>query len=305
VVLVLVKRLQALRAEGEGNPIENLEGYAAAVTFSRCAHQYRIRYPAWSRLKNRLRYALERDRRFALWDVPGEGLHCGLWRWSSTSPDAAARERLSLFVRDRDRRPRSWAPPSSVDRSDPIPLVADVLERVGGPVEFDELVSLIASIWQMDRAQKTESLGPFERLAGTDPSPEVAIDRKRFAERLWSEVIALPLRQRLALLLNLRDAKGSGMLWVFPVMGIAPIGAIAGALEMSVAEFSVLWGRLPIDDNAIAGRLGCTRQQVINLRMSARKRLSHRLGGPDSQTNAAKTSPANLANLSTSLTGDP
>ncbi len=302
VVLVLVKRLQALRTGGEANPIENLESYVATVTFSRCAHRYRLRYPAWSRLKNRLRYVLERERRFALWDIPGEGLHCGLSRWRSSIPDVSAHERFSDFVRNPERWPRSWVPPSSADRADPAPLIADVLDRVRGPVELDGLVSLIASIWRVDRAQKSESPGPPERLAGTDPAPEAAIDRKRFAERLWAEVRDLPLRQRLALLLNLRDAQGAGMLWVFPVMGIASIRAIASALEMSAAELSALWGRLPIDDNTIAGRLGCTRQQVVNLRMSARKRLSHRLGTPDSPRTPGNK--ANLRDVSTSLKGD-
>jgi hypothetical protein len=92
------------------------------------------------------------------------------------------------------------------------------------------------------------------------------------------------------------------MLWVFPVMGIASIRAIAAALEMPAAELSVLWGRLPIDDNAIAERLDCTRQQVVNLRMSARKRLSHRLGTPDSPRNSGNK--ANLRDVSASLKGD-
>ena len=39
----------------------------------------------------------------------------------------------------------------------------------------------------------------------------------------------------------------------------------------------MLWNELPLPDNAVAARLGCTRQQVINLRMAARKRLAHRL----------------------------
>jgi hypothetical protein len=39
-----------------------------------------------------------------------------------------------------------------------------------------------------------------------------------------------------------------------------------------------LWKELPLDDLTIAGRLGATRQQVINLRKSARARLVRRLG---------------------------
>jgi hypothetical protein len=36
---------------------------------------------------------------------------------------------------------------------------------------------------------------------------------------------------------------------------------------------------LPLDDATIAGLLGLTRQQVINLRKSARERLARRLKG--------------------------
>jgi hypothetical protein len=46
---------------------------------------------------------------------------------------------------------------------------------------------------------------------------------------------------------------------------------------MSMAELSEIWGRLPVDDHTIAERLGLTRQQVINLRKSARARLARRM----------------------------
>jgi hypothetical protein len=46
---------------------------------------------------------------------------------------------------------------------------------------------------------------------------------------------------------------------------------------MSEAELAGLWNDLPLDDNRIAALLACTRQQVINLRMSARKRLAKRI----------------------------
>ena len=83
----------------------------------------------------------------------------------------------------------------------------------------------------------------------------------------------LPLRQRQALLLHL----GDDALSVFVTTGTASLRAIATALEMDVAVLAGLWAALPLPDNAIADRLGATRQQVINLRMSARKRLINRL----------------------------
>jgi hypothetical protein len=52
---------------------------------------------------------------------------------------------------------------------------------------------------------------------------------------------------------------------------------IAQTLAMSPDEFSGLWNQLPLDDGAIAARLGATRQRVINLRQAARKRLARRM----------------------------
>jgi hypothetical protein len=79
-----------------------------------------------------------------------------------------------------------------------------------------------------------------------------------------------------------------------PVTGIASVRAIAGTLELPVEELAHLWQKLPLDDNTLSERLGCTRQQVINLRMSARKRLTHRLAIHD-------RSSGNLQRFSASL----
>jgi len=47
---------------------------------------------------------------------------------------------------------------------------------------------------------------------------------------------------------------------------------------MTIEALAELWNSLPLDDHAIAARLGITRQQVINLRRAARERLARRLG---------------------------
>ena len=48
---------------------------------------------------------------------------------------------------------------------------------------------------------------------------------------------------------------------------------------VSLEALAALWHALPLPDNDVALRLDCTRQQVINLRMAARKRLVNRLDG--------------------------
>ena len=87
--------------------------------------------------------------------------------------------------------------------------------------------------------------------------------------------LELPLRQRVALLLALRDSKVVDYLRL-PLIQIASIRQIAETLSMPAEQFATLWNQLPLEDAAIAELLGVTRQQVINLRKSARERLWRR-----------------------------
>jgi hypothetical protein len=48
---------------------------------------------------------------------------------------------------------------------------------------------------------------------------------------------------------------------------------------LGAEEFANLWNELPLEDASIASLLGVTRQQVINLRKSARERLTRRMKG--------------------------
>ena len=52
---------------------------------------------------------------------------------------------------------------------------------------------------------------------------------------------------------------------------------MAVVLAISEEELARIWNRMPLDDLAIAARLELTRQQVINLRQSARVRLARRM----------------------------
>jgi CRP-like cAMP-binding protein len=59
--------------------------------------------------------------------------------------------------------------------------------------------------------------------------------------------------------------------------GTARFDDVATALGMTAEELSAIWNDLPLDDLRIAALLNVTRQQVINLRKSARDRLRRRL----------------------------
>ena len=115
--------------------------------------------------------------------------------------------------------------------------------------------------------------------AAAEPDPAWRVEKKFFLERLWEELQLLPLNQRAALLLNLKDPSGFGCITLFPATGIATVRQLAAALEISPDDLAALWNDLPIEDARIAELTGLTRQQVINARKSGRERLARRLKG--------------------------
>jgi Spy/CpxP family protein refolding chaperone len=78
-------------------------------------------------------------------------------------------------------------------------------------------------------------------------------------------------------MLNLKDERGRGCIALFQLTGIATMRQMAAVVEMTIEEFTGIWNELPMEDAKIADLLRLTRQQVINLRKSARERLARRL----------------------------
>jgi DNA-directed RNA polymerase specialized sigma24 family protein len=143
----------------------------------------------------------------------------------------------------------------------------------------------LAERWRREGCERRRRApdGRGDLLAGLpDPRPDAlsGLERRSRLRAVWREIGQLPARQVAALLLNLRDERGRGAIALLPLTGTAGMRQIAAVLDMTAERFAEIWQRLPIDDAAIATLLGTTRQQVINLRKSARKRLARRLGKP-------------------------
>jgi DNA-directed RNA polymerase specialized sigma24 family protein len=277
VLLALVSRLQALREDAASPPIASLEDFTAVVSYNAFTHHLRRRYPGRSRLKSRVRYLLSRPGRFALWPTP-QGLACGLATWRGAPSSPSAERRLESLRAD----PEKWLPwtrAGSTVWKDPRSLLGALLEAIGGPVELECLVGAFVALVPEPADEKVGASVALALSAAPALPADVALHQRESTERLWREIEALPLRQRLALLLNLRDSRGSSLLWVLPVTGTASLRQIARTLELPDIELAELWNRLPLDDHQLAERLGCSRQQVINLRSAARKRLTRRLEG--------------------------
>jgi len=283
VVLQLISRLRELRTFRAQTPIEDFRGYVAATTYNAYHKYLRDKYPARWRLKNRLRYLLNHRANFAVWENESGEYFCGLATWPR---NLASRNSVSEIQRGFPEFADSLAPGDSAGRMTLSELVSKLLVWRGCPVQLDELVGIVAqlqgirdphTVHQFEYSEEDNGVSVCELLP--DPNVDIAtsLEQKLFLERLWKEVCQLPQRQRVALLLNLRDASAGDALILFTLTGIASLRRIAEALEIPPEELASLWNKLPLQDAEIAVLLGITRQQVINLRKSARERLARRV----------------------------
>ena len=139
---------------------------------------------------------------------------------------------------------------------------------------------MLASVLDLRKSGAAEvSSDSLEMMAATQPDAAWQVEKRLFLQRLWEEIQLLPINQRRALLLTLRGAGGRGCIALFPATGTASLRQLAAALEMDAEALAALWNELPLDDSRLAETLRATRQQVVNMRKSARERLRRRLKG--------------------------
>lgn len=276
VTLKLVRRLRELKSDPSAKGIKNFRGYVAVTAYHACDEYLRKKYPKRYSLKNQLRYVLTHREGFAVWENDEGGLFCGFAEWKNHE-HSTRQARLSELLDKLTLLTASTSAKLSLPD-----LVAAIFNRNGEPLELDGLVSLVADLWQIkDDPSPSVSIDDastaYADQANSRQQLDAKIDQRSQLERLWAEICELPPRQRVALLLSLRDANGRGVLTLLPLTGIASIRQIAEALAMSAEKLATLWNQLPVEDVMIAASLGVTRQQVINLRKCARARLLRRI----------------------------
>jgi len=277
IQLRLLKRLRALKEDPARNQIANLRGYVATVTRNTCDEYLRQRYPLRRSLKDKVRRHLLSHDDFALWEDTEHNWLAGLSVWQHRKR-ALKKEPDALQA----RLETAW-PTVDVQRLPLHDLLTTILSVAQAPLELDELTELVAESWGIeDHAAEpldAHTYASLDEQLGVDINPVRIIERRQSLQFLWREICQLPRRQRVALLLNLRNPHGINVITLLPATGVATFEQIAQALEIPVSEFEQLWAQLPLDDLHLAAYLGATRQQVINLRKTARERLLKRMNG--------------------------
>lgn len=256
--LNLMVHLQRCRESQDPNPIRNFDNYAAATAHHACDQYLRRKHPSVWRLRNQIRYLLENDPKLAVWRNQDGVVVCGFVSWQTHRAESALGH--SDIGQEKHLRLRQ--------------LLLRIFRNSPGPVDLNTVVEQARSATGL-LSRFTPDSEEIEQLADKTNSVEKTFEQRTYAAELWKEIQELPLRQRSALLLNLKDDAVNLLL----LTGVASFRQIAAALEIEPEALASLWPDLPLDDMAIARQLGCTRQQIINLRMAARKRLANRMAG--------------------------
>ena len=269
----LIADLRAVQQHPDQKSVRSFPDYVAVKTYSACADYFREKNPRRWRLKNLLRYQLKQNPRFDLWKAEDSCWYAGLSDWRGTTAASTAlpssNTTLEVFAT------------KDVQVVTPAELLTAIFESVGHAVEFDRVVTLAAEAWNITdtvpECVDHPDWEPERESAHSTQRVDLLLEQRLYLETLWIEVRELPILQRTALLLNLRDAQGGSAIFFIPHLGIASQTQIAEILELPQSELEALWNDLPLDDSRIAEMLSVTRQQVINLRKTARERLNRRM----------------------------
>ncbi|MGH9916447.1 MAG: hypothetical protein ACRD63_14300, partial [Pyrinomonadaceae bacterium] len=280
--LQILDRLGHLRSTPHNMPIRNFVGYIKVTTYNACHKYLRQKYPKRSRLKCKLRYILTHNKGFALWEDENQNWICGFANWKRLQP------RLQPLTPGGVRQLQSDQQALEKDRlswnsiNNPIELLRSIFDCAHQPIEIDDLVTIVAELWQVKDYTQTEIDEELTTIPNTYSTAHAAnsatnIEERIYLQRLWAEICQLPVKQRQSLLLNLRDTHEQSLIILFTDIHIASIRQIAEALAMPVEKLAELWNDLPLDDAIIARYLSVDRQQIINYRLSARRRLARRM----------------------------
>jgi hypothetical protein len=274
-MMQLLVRLQDLKQNPAKKAILSFQAYVRVLTHHACDLYFRNQYPELCRLKSRVKYLLTHDPLFAVWKGDRGRLLCGFQQWIGATQYFSSNLETTL----KEIQIRTHI--STSDWKNLRSFVNTIFQHAGKALELNQLVTLIAEISGISKKQRQEedSSHSLEFVPHPAKDQQERLEQRSYLERLWKEILDLPLLQRIALLFNLRDTNGKSLLFLFPILNVASIRSISSALEISATELAQMWNSLPLDDKTIGERFGVTRQQVINFRKSARARLNRRTRG--------------------------
>jgi hypothetical protein len=275
----VVERLIRLRASVHSTsdtanaPIRYFNAYIQTAVQNAVTDYLRKKRPGRRSLDLSLQAALKASSDLAVWQISRSAdfteWRCGRheWRDAFRSP-VLLRNELSL-------QKKLLQGIVYVSRRESL---ATIFHIVSAPLLYDDLLNFLASVWDVEapfRASMTEAsqLRAPTLTGKVSDLPERIATRIGTLQEIWEAVTKLSTAQAATLLLRLPPSDRVGFLEEFIRLGITNESDIAKAVGLPEAILSDLLPELPLDDRAIADRIGVDFDDVRRIRQDAQRRL--------------------------------
>jgi RNA polymerase sigma factor (sigma-70 family) len=252
--------------------IANFEGYVVRIVSHICVDFLRSKHPERARLADAVRDVFRRNKDLASWQHENEIL-CGFAVWRNAAKRAIDNDdveiKLDLFLANRFADEDVSIVPLSR-------TVAELLDWIAGPVQFDDLVRMLAYVLQI-KNQQIESLddhiaSEFDVRADTRTT-ESHVEANELLRRLWRIVNRLPPKQRDTFALRFDDHDGRNLFTVLLSAGIVDWKDLAAGMGRPVEEVVRLWRQMPMDSTTAASELSTSRDKIYKWRFRALQKL--------------------------------
>ncbi|MDQ3687245.1 MAG: sigma-70 family RNA polymerase sigma factor [Acidobacteriota bacterium] len=277
VITRLIAKLHELRTNSGKDTISNFRQYVASVAANACHDYLRAKSPARSRLKNNLRDLLDHHSDFSLWKDDVNEYLCGFAAWRNRELSQAASKNLRRLQEMPGEFKIEVLQRQDVRRVPLMGVVAEIFNRVEGPVKLESLVEILAVLLEV-KDHPVESLDshdtyPDRRFTDSTFGCETRVELREILRQLWEEIRRLPPKQRDAFCLSFADENGDDLFSLLINAEVVTLPRLAEELGLTHERLLTLWKVLPMGNEALAAELGATRAQINKWRHRALRQL--------------------------------
>jgi RNA polymerase sigma factor (sigma-70 family) len=273
----IAQMLHDLRISPTKTDIASFRQYVARVTANVCVDYLRKKSPARTRLKYSLWDIFKRQKELAVWEYEGKML-CGFAAWRNTGKTFFSDQASSDLEGRSEAFQAARFPHEDVKQALITQVLAELFDWIGGPVELDTAVSMMAILLDV-REQPIASLDEEPKSHWKDhflvsaSITDSEVRAKELLNRLWQVVRNLPDEQRDAYAFGFEDDNGQDLFTLLLSNGVVTLGELSREFGRPAEEIVLLSARMPMDPLAIATELKASRDNVYKWRSRAIQRV--------------------------------
>ena len=283
VIAKLVKILNDIRTQKKTVSIMDFRQYASKVAVNACNDYLRSKYPSRTRLKDKVRDALERHPDFDIWKSEQAETVCGFATWRNLVKPGLYYERVRKLEEHPELIRQELFGQIDSQKISLLDVIANIFNWVKCPIELDSLINAVAIALDI-KEQQFEPLEDDSGLSISESSESISkyndvLEERVALQKLWDEIRQMPAQQRETFIYIFTDSKGDDLLTLLFHAGVTTPSKMAQELGMPLDRLMAIWKGMPMRNKDVADLLGVERQQVNKWHHRAIRQLKKRFGG--------------------------